>query len=249
MSILKTMRHPNIVLLEDVVIQPDQICFVFEFVRTDLRQFLGKHGPLETNYLQSYAFQMLCGLYTLHTHRIMHRDLKPENLLVANDGLLKISDFGLSRYFTLPVRQYTPNVVSTWYRAPELMLGTRLYDVSIDVWSVGCIIAEMVIGRPLFKGDSEIDQLHHVFRVLGLPNESDRRNMGDISGFSLDEPITLQIALNVDNPFLIDIISKMLLYDPAKRLSVADALNHPFFDSVPETVKDKCWPGGLDRKT
>jgi serine/threonine protein kinase len=248
MSILKTMNHPNIVILEDVIIQPGQLCFVFEFVRTDLRGLLRKHGPLQPDTLQSYAFQMLCGLYTLHTHRIMHRDLKPDNLLVTRDRLLKISDFGLSRYFTIPVRQYSPNVVSTWYKAPELMLGTRIYDISIDVWSVGCIIAEMVTGGPFFKGDSDVDQLHRVFRVLGMPSESDRKTMGDISGFSLDDTTTLQDSLKVDDPYLIDIIAKMLIYDPTKRLSVVEALTHPFFDSIPDSVREKCWPPGLARK-
>jgi serine/threonine protein kinase len=247
MSILKSVHHPNIVLLEDCIFRTGQLCFVFEFLKTDLRRVLTKRGPVMSPFLQSYAFQLLCGIYALHTHRIMHRDLKPENLLVSEQGVLKISDFGLSRYFTCPVRQYTPKVVSTWYRAPELMLGPRVYDVSIDMWSAGCIIAEMSTGKVLFEGDSEIDQLHRVFTVLGLPSESDRVKLGDISDFTLLAPVTLERALSAKDPYLFDLVAKLLRYDPDQRLSVTDALSHPFFDEVGEEVKEMCWPAGLAR--
>lgn len=115
-------------------------------------------------------FQLLQGLAYCHAHRVIHRDLKPQNLLVTDDGVIKLADFGLARPVTIPSRCYTHEVVTMWYRAPEILLGTRLYSTGIDIWSLGCIFSEMATTKPLFSGDSEIDQLFNIFRKLGTPN-------------------------------------------------------------------------------
>lgn len=106
-----------------------------------------------------------------HKRRIVHRDLKPQNLLIDNKGTVKLADFGLARAFGIPVRVYTHEVVTLWYRAPEVLLGGTRYSTPVDVWSIGCIFAEMFTGKPLFHGDSEIDQLFRIFRSMGTPND------------------------------------------------------------------------------
>lgn len=114
--------------------------------------------------LQSYLQQILEGIVFCHSRRIIHRDLKPQNLLLDNNGTIKIADFGLARAFGIPIRAYTHEVVTLWYRAPEVLLGSHRYSTPVDVWSIACIFAEMITKVPLFHGDSEIDQLFRIFR-------------------------------------------------------------------------------------
>jgi serine/threonine protein kinase len=116
-------------------------------------------------------FQMIAGLNFCHARRILHRDLKPQNLLIDRSGALKLADFGLARAFGIPVRTYTHEVVTLWYRAPEILLGQQQYSTPVDMWSIGTIFAEMVMKCPLYPGDSEIDELFKIFRTLGTPNE------------------------------------------------------------------------------
>ena len=130
---------------------------VFVFPRVCLGIFLPATA-------QSYLHQLMEGMLFCHKRRVLHRDLKPQNLLIDKNGTLKIADFGLGRAFGIPVRAYTHEVVTLWYRAPEVLLGAQRYSCPIDVWSIACIFAEMMTKRPFFQGDSEIDQLFKIFR-------------------------------------------------------------------------------------
>ncbi len=122
--------------------------------------------------VQSLLYQILQALVYLHSRRIFHRDLKPQNLLIDSSGtVVKLADFGLARAFGLPIKTYTHEVVTLWYRCPEILLGQKQYSLGVDLWSTGCIFAEMAQRRPLFMGDSEIDQIFKIFKVLGTPNE------------------------------------------------------------------------------
>lgn len=172
-ALLKCLRHPNVVGLMDVVHHEQKLYLVFEYLEQDLKHFMDARGSrnraLPIGMVKSFMYQLCDGVKFCHSNGILHRDLKPQNLLVGNDGRLKLADFGLARCFGVPTRAYTHEVVTLWYRAPEILLGAIHYQMPIDIWSMGGIFAEMVNGVPLFPGDSEIDQLFRIFRVLGTP--------------------------------------------------------------------------------
>jgi len=166
----------------------------------------------------------------------MHRDLKPQNLLVDRYGSLKIADFGLARAFMVPIRQYTHEVVTLWYRAPEILLGQKAYSPGVDMWSVGTIFAEMVTKRPLWPGDSEIDELYQIFRTLGTPTERTWPGVSSLRDFSEGFPKWPAKSLQKAVPGLdkagYDLLERMLTYDPAKRISCKEAMAHSYFDDL-----------------
>lgn len=133
----------------------------------DLKKYLDRLDGkmMDPKLVKSYTFQITQAILFCHQRRVLHRDLKPQNLLISGDGLIKVADFGLGRAFGIPVRVYTHEVVTLWYRAPEVLLGSTRYSCPIDIWSIGCIFAEMATKKPLFQGDSEIDQLLRIFRL------------------------------------------------------------------------------------
>jgi cyclin-dependent kinase len=153
--LLKELQHPNIVRLYDVVHTERRLTLVFEYLDQDLKKYLDIcEGGLEVTILKSFLYQLLCGVAFCHTHRVLHRDLKPQNLLINREGKLKLADFGLARAFGIPVRSYTHEVVTLWYRAPDVLMGSRTYSTPVDIWSVGCIFAEMATSKPLFAPPS-----------------------------------------------------------------------------------------------
>uniref|UniRef100_A0A453N3D9 Protein kinase domain-containing protein n=1 Tax=Aegilops tauschii subsp. strangulata TaxID=200361 RepID=A0A453N3D9_AEGTS len=172
-SLLKEMQHRNIVRLQDVVHNEKCIYLVFEYLDLDLKKHMDSSADFKNHHIvKSFLYQILRGIAYCHSHRVLHRDLKPQNLLIdRRTNSLKLADFGLARAFGIPVRTFTHEVVTLWYRAPEILLGARQYSTPVDVWSVGCIFAEMVNQKPLFPGDSEIDELFKIFRIMGTPNE------------------------------------------------------------------------------
>ena len=171
--LLKELTHPNIVKLLDVIHAPKKITLVFEFIDRDLKKVIDSTMGfgLEIPTVKSYMYQLLNGMSYIHKYKILHRDLKPQNLLITTDGVLKIADFGLARGYGLPVRNYTHEVDTLWYRAPDVLLGSKAYSTCIDMWSVGCIFEEMVSGKQLFMGKSSADQLKKIFHIRGTPNE------------------------------------------------------------------------------
>uniref|UniRef100_A0A8D0EEV9 cyclin-dependent kinase n=1 Tax=Salvator merianae TaxID=96440 RepID=A0A8D0EEV9_SALMN len=144
-SLLKELKHPNIVRLLDVVHSQKKLYLVFEYLNQDLKKYMdsSRTGELPLSLVKSYLYQLLQGVSFCHSHRVIHRDLKPQNLLINEMGALKLADFGLARAFGVPLRTYTHEVVTLWYRAPEILLGCKYYSTAVDIWSIGCIFAEM----------------------------------------------------------------------------------------------------------
>lgn len=236
-SVLRQLKHPNIVELNDVVQSEGRLYLVFEFVDRDLKKYLEVcDGPMSPQLVKSYTHQMLSGLHFCHVRGVMHRDLKPQNVLVSRDGRLKLADFGLARSFVPPIRPFTHEVVTLWYRPPEILLGCKTYALPVDVWAIGTMLAEMVTKRPMFPGDSEIDELFKIFRLLGTPNEEVWPGVTALQDWNEDFPVwpSLNVARCVpdlcDNG--IDLIEQMLAIDPRRRISCKEALTHPYFSDM-----------------
>ncbi|XP_781415.1 cyclin-dependent kinase 1 [Strongylocentrotus purpuratus] len=237
-SLLKELYHPNIVMLEDVLMEPNRLYLVFEYLTMDLKKYMEslKGKQMDPALVKSYLHQMVDGILFCHSRRILHRDLKPQNLLIDNNGTIKLADFGLARAFGIPVRVYTHEVVTLWYRAPEVLLGSTRYACPIDMWSLGCIFAEMVTKRPLFHGDSEIDQLFRIFRTLGTPTDDIWPGVTQLQDYKSTFPMwtkpNIKGAVKGMDEGGLDLLEQMLIYDPAKRITAKASMRHPYFDNI-----------------
>ncbi|KAM3560042.1 hypothetical protein MY1884_003154 [Beauveria asiatica] len=259
-SLLKEMKDPNIVRLFNIVhADGHKLYLVFEFLDLDLKKYMeslpaseggrGKALPEGSSahlsrlgmgdaVIKRFMRQLCEGIRYCHSHRVLHRDLKPQNLLIDRDGNLKLADFGLARAFGVPLRTYTHEVVTLWYRAPEILLGGRQYSTGVDMWSVGCIFAEMCTRKPLFPGDSEIDEIFKIFRALGTPTDDVWPGVTSYPDFKSSFPkwkrdFSSALCHNLSEHGL-DLLEAMLVYDPAGRLSAKGAVNHPYFEDDEE---------------
>jgi serine/threonine protein kinase len=240
-SLLKELQHPNIVELKDVLQNDGRLYLIFEFLDKDLKRFLDSNeGPLDRMLIKSYTYQMLRGLQFCHARGCMHRDLKPQNLLVTKDGRLKIADFGLARAFCPPIRPLTHEVVTLWYRPPEILLGSQTYAPPMDMWAIGTILVEMQTKKPMFPGDCEIDELFKIFRVLGTPNESVWAGVASLRDYQSIFPAwprldLAQFAKGLEETGL-DLLDQTLKYAPNQRISAKQALEHAYFDDLDKDV-------------
>jgi cell division cycle 2-like protein len=253
-NILLSFRHPNIVNVTEVVVGTslDSIFMVMEFMEHDLKGLLdAMRSPFSVSEVKCYMAQLLAGVAYLHANWVLHRDLKTSNILVNNRGELKICDFGMARQYGSPLRPYTHMVVTLWYRAPELLLGVTTYSTAVDTWSLGCIMAELLSREPLLPGRSEIDQIDRVFKLLGTPSD---KIWPGFTALPLVRKVKFvqQPYNNLRNRFPgrgpdgrpglsdagFELLNRLLAYDPAKRISAEEALEHPWFGELPPP-KDK----------
>ncbi|TRZ22387.1 hypothetical protein HGM15179_004716 [Zosterops borbonicus] len=241
---LETFEHPNVVRLFDVctVSRTDRetkLTLVFEHVDQDLTTYLDKvpEPGVPTETIKDMMLQLFRGLDFLHSHRVVHRDLKPQNILVTSNGQIKLADFGLARIYSFQMA-LTSVVVTLWYRAPEVLLQSS-YATAVDLWSVGCIFAEMFRRKPLFRGNSDVDQLGKIFDVIGLPEEEDWPNDVALPRNAFTsrpaQPIE-KFVPDIDEVGK-DLLLKCLAFNPAKRISAYVALSHPYFHDL-EKFKD-----------
>ena len=202
-----------------------------------MKKYMSEHKTTITSYqIKLFLFQLINGVNYCHSRRIIHRDLKPQNLLVDRSGNLKIADFGLARAFGIPIKTLTHEIETLWYRAPEVLLGQKQYSLGVDIWAVGCIFAELIEKRPLFNGDSEIDQIFKIFQFHGTPTPSEWANIHKLPDFKPTFPKFK--GVNPENYFKnfdkvgLDLCLKMLALDPARRISMKEALKHPYFNDL-----------------
>lgn len=235
-SLMKELRHANILRLYDVIHTDNKLNLVFEYMDRDLKKYMdtyGVKGALDPKIIKSFMFQLLKGVYFCHENRVLHRDLKPQNLLINARGQLKLADFGLARAFGIPVNTFSNEVVTLWYRAPDVLLGSRTYSTSIDIWSAGCILAEMFTGRPLFAGNSNEDQLQRIFKIMGTPNEHTWPNISALPNYSASypqyPPQDLRSIIPQIDPVGLDLLQHLLQLMPERRISAQQALQHPWF--------------------
>eukprot|EP00127_Corallochytrium_limacisporum_P005042 Clim_evm38s197 gene=Clim_evmTU38s197 len=234
-SLLREIRCENVVRLIDVAHSTDKLTLIFEYADNDLKKYLEK-GDLSPPTVRRLMWQMVNGVDYIHSHRILHRDLKPQNILITKNGDIKLADFGLARSFGVPIRAYTHEVITLWYRAPEILLGARNYATPVDTWSLGCIFAELANKAPLFPGDSEIDQLFRIFRVLGTPTEETWPGVTELAEYKPSFPRwpaedMSTVVKNLDSDGL-ELLQMFLYYKPSRRISAKEALAHPYFKDV-----------------
>jgi len=244
-SLLKQLKHANIVTLHDIIHTRQTLTFVFEYVHTDLSQHMTHHCPLSTASVRMLLLQLLRGLAFCHARAVLHRDIKPQNLLISEAGELKIADFGLARAKSVPSHTYSHEVVTLWYRPPDVLLGSTCYTTSLDLWGVGCIFLEMVTGAPAFAGVRDVhDQLDKVFKVVGTPTEATFPGVSSLPQYPPHRasprparPLATAFPALRTPPHAEHLASRLLQVQPSARLSCEDALKHPYFEGTGYLLK------------
>ncbi|XP_065316787.1 cyclin-dependent kinase 10-like isoform X2 [Gordionus sp. m RMFG-2023] len=251
LSLSKENSHPNIVHLSDIALGKnlDNIYLVMEYCEQDLANLLDHmQKPFTEAQVKCIILQVFSGLQFLHSKFILHRDIKVSNLLINDFGCVKIADFGLARKFGLPcLKPLTPNVVTLWYRAPELLFGAEVQATAIDIWAAGCIFGELLLHKPMMPGKSEIQQINMIIDLLGTPNEKIWTGFNKL-------PLVKDFKLKSQNynniKYLFDWISDngisllngLFMYDPCRRITAKDALNNPYFYETPYPCKPEFMP-------
>ncbi|CAI5943938.1 unnamed protein product [Closterium sp. NIES-64] len=254
--LLRHLYHENIIAVKDIMPPPDRFTFndvyvVYELMDTDLHQIIRSSQALTDDHCQYFIYQLLRGLKYVHTANVLHRDLKPSNLLLNASCDLKICDFGLAR--TGSEKGFmTEYVVTRWYRAPELLLSCDEYTFAIDMWSVGCIFAELLGRKPLFPGKDYIHQLKLIINLIGSPDEDDLHFISSQKARSYIRslPYTPRVSLSRlyprANPLAINLIERMLVFDPNKRITVEEALEHPYLSMLHDPAVEPSAPAPFE---
>ena len=222
-----------------MVYQPGEkkLNLIFEYLDYDLKKYMQENKHTITPYqIKLFLYQLINGVNYCHSRRIIHRDLKPQNLLVDRSGNLKIADFGLARAFGIPIKTLTHEIETLWYRAPEVLLGQKQYSLGVDIWAVGCIFTELIEKRPLFNGDSEIDQIFKIFQFHGTPTPNDWANVQKLPDFKPTFPkfkgVNPETYFKNFDKVGLDLAMRLLALDPARRISMKEALKHPYFSEI-----------------
>ncbi|XP_035512234.1 cyclin-dependent kinase 17-like isoform X2 [Morone saxatilis] len=242
-SLLKDLKHANIVTLHDIIHTDKCLTLVFEYLEKDLKQYMDDCGSImSVHNVKIFLFQLLRGLAYCHKRKVLHRDLKPQNLLINEKGELKLADFGLARAKSVPTKTYSNEVVTLWYRPPDVLLGSTEYSTPIDMWGVGCIFYEMITGRPLFPGSTVEDELHLIFRILGTPTEETWSGITTSEEFKTYNFPRYQAEPLVNHAPRIDsdgheLLAMLLQFEAKKRVSAEEALRQSYFRSLGEQVQ------------
>ncbi len=254
LRILRHLRHENIISILDVMQPPEDletfedVYVVLDLMESDLHHIIHSVQPLSDEHIKFFLYQILRGLKYIHSASVLHRDLKPSNLLINRNCELKIGDFGMARGLCSSAEEHatfmTEYVATRWYRAPELMLSLSEYTFAIDIWSVGCIFAEMLARRQLFPGKNYLNQLQLILSVVGTPSEEYVKNVGServkayLQSLPPRKPVELSVLFPNASSLALDLLRRMLQLDPKKRLSSEDGLAHRYLGQYHD-VKDE----------
>ncbi|KAL5594755.1 hypothetical protein BROUX41_001669 [Berkeleyomyces rouxiae] len=237
-KLLQYLRHTNVVSLLEVMVEKNECFMVFEYLSHDLTGILNHPSfKLDKAQKKNMSKQMFEGLEYLHARGVLHRDIKAANILVSKDGVLKLADFGLARFYAKRHRlDYTNRVITIWYRPPELLLGETKYSAMVDVWSAACVMVEIFCRQPIFPGDgTESNQLERIFSVMGTPTKENWPGITKLPWFQLLRPNVLKPCVfdgkycDRVSPHALQLLASMFQYDPDRRPSATDVLNHPYF--------------------
>ncbi|XP_057868180.1 probable serine/threonine-protein kinase At1g54610 isoform X1 [Cryptomeria japonica] len=249
--VLRRLDHPNVVKLEGLVTSrmSCSLYLVFEYMEHDLAGLAASQGVVFTEpQVKCYMHQLLSGLEHCHSRGVLHRDIKGSNLLLDNSGVLKIADFGLATFYNPDQKQpMTSRVVTLWYRPPELLLGATEYDATVDLWSAGCILAELLAGKPIMPGRTEVEQLHKIFKLCGSPSEEywKKSKLPHATIFKPQQPYKRCIRETFKDflPSSLILIEILLSIDPTDRGTASSALKSEFFTTKPYA----CDPSSLPK--
>jgi cyclin-dependent kinase 7 len=235
--LLHELKHDNVIDLAEVYAHDGSIHLVFEFCSTDLEAIINdKSTRLDASRIKGYMQQTLRGVAAIHASWVLHRDLKPGNLFVSPAGVVKVGDFGLARFYGSPDRRFTGQVVTRWYRAPELLFGAKFYGTAIDMWSLGCIFAELLLRVPYLAGTHDLDQLQRIFTALGTPTEENWPGVSALPYYvsfpEVSETPMRQLFTAASDDAL-EMLKAMLKLCPGDRIAAEDALAHVYFSSSP----------------
>ena len=237
-KLLQSLKHDNVVSLQEVMVEHNDCFMVFEYLSHDLTGLLNHPTfKLEHAHKKHLGKQLFEGLNYLHRRGVLHRDIKAANILVSNTGQLKLADFGLARFFAKRGKpDYTNRVITIWYRSPELLLGETQYGPAVDIWSAACVMIEIFTRHAIFPGDGgEINQLDRIYNVLGTPMRSEWPGLVDMAWFELLRPTERRANTFAEKyqerltPAAFELLQTMFLYDPANRPTAGDVLEHPYF--------------------
>ena len=248
LPIMQELHHPNIVELKSYYCTKAENCSddefylncIMEYVPKTLSDLITQNRKNQTKFdtftLKLFSYQMLKCIGYLHSLGICHRDIKPQNILIdPADYTLKLCDFGCAKHL-VKTESNIAYICSRFYRPPELVIGATIYTTQVDVWSMGCVIAELVINKPIFAGKTATDQLLQIMKVLGTPTPEEIKAMNEKFKSKLPQkeakPWKEYFAGKTDDEQFIDLVANLLVYDPTKRFSPYQALNHPFFDDL-----------------
>ncbi|GAB5356243.1 hypothetical protein AAMO2058_000274100 [Amorphochlora amoebiformis] len=243
-KVLQELAHPNVVKILDIFKHHANINLVMELMETDLENVIKdtKNFVLQRGDVKSYMKMLLEAIKHCHDRWILHRDVKPGNCLIAHDGSMHLTDFGLAKAYGSPERKMTPGACTIWYRAPEMLFNADSYGSAIDMWAVGCVFGELMTRRPVFPGEGELNQLSKIFGKLGTPTEeewSERKNLPQSMMYNYEETKAepWEVLFPAADPVARDLIMNLLRFNPNKRLTAGQALEHRYFKTAPAPSK------------
>ncbi|KAH6672926.1 serine/threonine-protein kinase [Halenospora varia] len=250
---LQELSHPNIISLKSVFSSKDQnLNLVLEFLPLgDLEMLIKdvegvRYGAAD---IKSWMGMLTRAIWFCHENFVLHRDIKPNNLLIAADGEVKLADFGLARSFSDPFRVMTSNVITRWYRPPELLFGAKHYSGAVDIWSVGLVFAELIIRTPYIAGDTEMHQVNLICQAVGTPNEDNWPGVSKLPEYTVPEPVNpvrgkdhYLMTFGTAGQEGVDLLMKTLILDPRKRITAREMLEHKWWSSDPKPTKNEDLP-------